>query len=249
MKSRKNYFEEIKNHRVEDKFIEHLIRLLFFTVVIGIGSIYQRVKQILFHVKNFFLNRRMSDVLAKYTKYKKAVHSLMERAVHNRKLPQQVHEAINTHFSEYEKKIIFGLKESKDSIISSSRKLITSMKGYTRSMGMRYFEYIPEMNLTKKVSAALISVQFLKRSGNRRDVKNSNSEITENVKYLHSISRAYKKYMISKFEKFYTREFRQKISQSSENMKTVRTNIQKLTDTVRRAEQKQSRYRLSSTSH
>jgi len=249
VKSRKNYFEEIKNHRVEDKFIEHLIRLLFFTVVIGIGSIYQRAKEILFHVKNFFLSRRMSDVLAKYVKYKESVHSLMEKAVHNRKLPQQIHETINTHFSEYERRIIFGLKESRDSIINSSRKLITSMKGYTRSMGMRYFEYIPEMNLTRKVSAALISVQFLKRSGSRRDIKNINAEITENVKYLHSISAAYKKYMISKFEKFYTREFRQKISQSSEKMKTVRTNIQKITDTVRRAEQRQSRYRLRRTSH
>ncbi len=63
--NRKNYFEEIKNHRIEDKFIEHLIRLLFFTVVIGIGSIYQRVKELFFHVKNFFLSRRMSDVLEK----------------------------------------------------------------------------------------------------------------------------------------------------------------------------------------
>jgi len=249
MKSRKNYFEEIKNHRVEDKFIEHLIRLLFFTVIIGIGSIFQRAKELLFHIKNFFLSRRMSDVLAKYTKYKETVHLLMDKALHSRKLHLHIHEAINTHFSEYEKKIIFGLKESRDSIISSSRKLITSVKGYTRSMRIRYFEYLPEMNLTRKVSAALISVQFLRRSGSRRDLKNSNSEITENVKYLHSISGAYKKYMISKFEKFYTREFRQKISQSSWRMKTVRTNIQKITDTVRRAERRQSSYRLSRTSH
>ena len=249
MKSRKNYFEEIKNHKVEDKFIEHLIRLLFFTVVIGIGSIYQRAKEILFHVKNFFLSRRMSDVLEKYTQYKESIHSLMEKTVHNKKLPQQIHEAINSHFSEYEKRIIFGLKESKDTFISSSRKLLTSVKGYTQKIRIRYFEYIPDMSLTRRVTAALISVQFLRRSGRKHGIKNSSPDMAETVKYLHSISDSYKKYMIAKFEKFYTEEFRQKISHSSAKMKTVRTNIQKLTDTVKKAENRQSRYRFSSSSH
>jgi len=249
VKSRKNYFEEIKNHRVEDKFIEHLIRLLFFTVVIGVASIYQRLKGIFFHVKNFILNRRMSDVLERYAKYKESVHSLMEKAVHSRKLPQQIHDTINMHFSEYEKRIIFGLKESRDTIISNSRKLFISMKGYTRRMKIRYFEYIPEMSLTKRVSAALISVQFLRRSGKSTEMKNRNTDIAETVNYLHSISDAYKKYMTAKFKKFYTQEFMQKITESSAKMKTVRTNIQKLTETVKRAEQRQSRYRLGSTSH
>lgn len=249
MKSRKNYFEEIKNHKVEDKFIEHLIRLLFFTVVIGIGSIYQRAKEILFHVKNFLLSRRMSDVLARYSKYKESVHSLMEKAVHGKKLPHQIHEAINMHFSDYEKRIIFGLKESRDSIISNSRKLFVTMKGYTRRMKIRYFEYIPDASLTKRVSSALISIQFLRRSGKNAEMKSRNTEIAETVNYLHSISDAYKKYMTAKFEKFYTEEFRKKITVSSAKMKTVRTNIKKLTETVKRAEQRQSRYRLSSTSH
>ena len=249
MKSRKNYFEEIKNHRIEDKFIEHLIRLLFFTIVIGIGSIYQRVKEHFFLVKNFFLSRRMSDVLEKYTKYKNSVHSLMEKAVHNKKLPHQIHEAINSHFSDYEKRIIFGLKESRDTIISNSKKLLLSVKGYTRSIRIRYFEYKPDMSLTRRVSAALISVQFLKRSGRKTEVKNSCPELAETVKYLHSISDAYKKYMTKKFEKFYTEEFRQKISHSSEKMKTVRTNIQKFTETVKKAEQRNRSYRFSSISH
>jgi hypothetical protein len=249
VKSRKNYFEEIKNHRVEDKFIEHLIRLLFFTVIIGIESIYQRIKEFLFHIKNFFLNRRMSDVLGKYAKYKESVHSLMKKTVHNKKLPMQIHETINNHFSEYEKRIIFGLRESRDNIISSSRKLLISVKGYTRRMRLRYFEYIPDISLTRRVSFALISVQFLRRSGRKQGIKNSSPDMAETVKYLHSISDAYKKYMTSKFEKFYTEEFRQKISHSSAKMKTVRTNIKKLTDTVKKAEQRQSRYRFSSTSH
>lgn len=249
MKSRKNYFEEIKNHKIEDKFVEHLIRLLFFTIVIGMGSIYQRVKELFFHLKNFFLSRRMSDVLKKYTKYKESVHMLMDRTVHNRKLPRQIHEAINAHFSEYEKKIIFGLKESRENIISSSRKILISVKGYTRRIGIRYFEYIPEMNLTKKVSTALISVLFIRKSGRHNEIKKNNSEFAEAVKYLHEVSYSYKKYMITRFEKFYTDEFRKKISHSSGKMKTVHSNIQKITDTIRKAEQRHSRYRFTSTSH
>lgn len=248
MKSRKNYFEEIKNHRIEDKFIEHLIRLLFFTVVIGIGSIYQRIKASLFHVKNFFLNRRMSDILAKYRRYKESAHSLMERTVHNKRLHSQIHEAINTHFTEYERRIVFGLKESRDSIVSSSRRLISSVKGYTKKMSARYFEHIPEITLTKKVSSSLISIQLLRKTGRNAADRNCR-DFTETVHYLNSVARGYKKYMAGKFEKFYTEDFRKKISDSSMKMKTVRKNIDKISDTLRRAEQRRVRYRFSNSSH
>ena len=249
MKSSKNYFEEIRNHRVEDKFIEHLIRLLFFTFIIGIESFYQRVKGLFFHIKNFFLSRRMSDVLAKYSRYKETVYTIMGRTVQNKKLHRQIHEAINNHFSDYEKRIVFGLRESRESIVNNSKKLLLSVRGYTRKIRVRYFEYIPDVNLTKRVSSALILVQFFRRSGRKSEMKNSNTEIAETVKYLHSISGSYKKYMTAKFEKFYTREFRMKISESSAKMKTVRTNIQKFTDTVKKAEQRRSRYKFSSPSH
>ena len=249
MRSGKNYFEEIKNHRIEDKFIEHLIRLLFFTVVIGIGSIYQRIKESLFHVKNFFLNRRMSDILAKYRRYKESAHSLMERTVHNKRLHSQIHEAINTHFTEYERRIIFGLKESRDSIVSSSRRLISSVKGYTKKMSARYFEHIPEKTLTKKVSSALISIQLLRKTGRNAAADRNRTDVIDTVHYLNSVARGYKKYMTGKFEKFYTEDFRKKISDSSIKMNTVRKNIEKIKDTVRRAEQRQARYRFSNSSH
>lgn len=249
MKSRKNYFEEIKNRGVEDKFIEHLIRLLFFTAVIGIGSIYQRIKESLFHVKNFFLSRRMSDVLAKYARYKESVRTMMERTVRNKNLHRQIHEAINTNFSEYEKRIIFGLRESRDSIVSNSRKFFSSVRGYTRKIGVRYFEYVPEKTFTKRLSSALISVQLLRKSARKTTIRRSSADIAETVQYLNSVAEGYKKYMAEKFEKFYTEEFRTKISESSAKMKTVRMNIEKLKYTLKRAEQRQSRYRLSHTSN
>lgn len=249
MKSRRNYFEEVKNRGVEDKFVEHLIRLIFFTVILGIGSIYQRGKESLFHVRNFFLSRRMSDVLTKYRRYRESVQSMMERTVQNRKLHSQIHEAINTHFSEYERRIVFGIRESRDSIVSGSRRILSSVRGYTRRMRARYFEYLPEKTFTKKTSSALISIQLLRRSGRKTAGKRECVDIAETVQYLNAVAEGYRRYMAEKFNKFYTDEFRKKISESSEKMKTVRANMEKLTDTIKRAEQRRNSYRLSSSSN
>ncbi len=249
MKSRRNYFEEIKNNRVEDKLIEHLIRLLFFTIVIGIGSIYQRLKESMFHMKNFFLSRNMSDILAKYRKYRESVHSVMEKTVHSRKLHIQIHDAINTHFTEYESRIIFGLKGSRDSIVNSSKKILTSVRGYTRRVGARYFEYIPEFSVTEKISSSLIHVQMLRRSGKKSGYKKELPPINETFAYLNSVAQGYRRYMTERFEKFYTEDFMKKISGSSKKMKTVRRNIEKITETVRRAEQKRAGYRFGESSN
>lgn len=249
MKKRKTYFDEIRNHRIEDKFIEHLIRLLFFTVVIGIESIFQRGKEILFHIKNYFLNRNMSAVLSKYTRYKDSVHSLLERAVNRKVLHLHIHDTINTHFSEYEKRIVFGLKGSRDSIVSGSKKLLSSVTGCTKGMRIRYFNNLPGKNLTKRVSSSLISVLLIRKFGNSAGIKKKADDIADEVKYLNIIGENYRNYMSAKFKKFYTEEFRNKITGSASRMKTVRAGIEKLTDTIKRAEQRQNRYRLSSSSH
>ncbi|HPJ34416.1 MAG TPA: hypothetical protein PK358_06240 [Spirochaetota bacterium] len=54
--------------------------------------------------------------------------------------------------------------------------------------------------------------------------------------------------MHEKFEKFYNEDFRKKLSSPSANMKTVRDNIERITTTVRRIEQRQIRYRLGESS-
>ena len=248
MKGKKNYFEDIKNYRIEDKFIEHLIRLLFFTIVIGIGSIYQRFKHLLFHIKNFLLSRSMSDVLAKYAKYKESVNSLMGKTAYHKKLHLHIHGVINSHFSEYERRMVFGLKNSRESIVNSSRQIISTVKGYTKSMGARYFAHIPETGLTKKITSALISIQLPGRSClNRKEIK-SGCDITGKIKYLNHVAMGYRNYMHEKFEKFYNEDFRKKLSSPSANMKTVRDNIERITTTVRRIEQRQIRYRLGESS-
>ncbi len=58
----------------------------------------------------------------------------------------------------------------------------------------------------------------------------------------------YRNYMHEKFEKFYNEDFRKKLSSPSANMKTVRDNIERITTTVRRIEQRQIRYRLGESS-
>ncbi len=249
MKNKKNYFDEIKNYRVEDKFIEHLIRLLFFTIIIGIESLIKRGKEYIGHIKNFFIRRTMSDMLTKYTRYKESVHSLMNKTMRRRNLHMQIHQAINTHFSDYEKRIVFGLKESKDSFISNSRRILTSVKGYSKKISIRYFQYLPETSATSKISSALICMQLVRKSLKNHDVWKNSVDFTETKKYLNSIAGEYRNYMALKFEKFYTVEFRKKISDSSERMKTVRTNIKKLADTIKRAEKKQIGYRFGNSSN
>ena len=244
MKSRKNYFEEIKNSRVEDKFIEHLIRLLFFTIVISIESGYKRMKGGLAHVKNFFMSRTMSDMLQRYSGYKETVHSLIERTVRRKRLHRHIHEMINSQFSEYEKRIIFGIKESKDSIMTSSRRVITSMKGYTSIMSARYFKSMPEISVTKKISSAVLSIQLLKQLGHKESSKKSRDDIAEKIIYLNKVASNYRKFMEKTYNKFYSREFKDKITATSSGMKTVKNNIEKMIDTAKRLEQKQVKYRL-----
>jgi len=116
-------------------------------------------------------------------------------------------------------------------------------------VGARYFEYIPEFSVTEKISSALIYVQMLHRSGKKPAEKKELITKNETVAYLNSVAQGYRRYMTERFEKFYTDDFMKKISGSSGKMKTVRRNLEKITETIRKAEQKRSGYRFGESSN
>jgi len=238
----KNYFDDIKNKRVQDKFIEHIIHLLFFTVVLSIEALYKKCKDILFHLKNLLRRRRLSDVLKKYTRYKESVNSMIHNHAHIQNLHDRIHDTMNHLFSDEEKKLVFGMKDSKQIFMEKSKQIITSVTDYTKSMKSRYFKYKPFTGFNKNHTAAMLTLFILKKYKDNKSI--FNLSINPEVKkiFVETHSSGYKKFINETFNKFYSNEFKQKVSITSLDIQSLKPHIIKIIHTIEKLERKQIKY-------
>lgn len=241
-KKYRNYFDDVKNIRIQDKFIEHFIRLVFFTVVLAIEAVYKKIKEILFHLKNRFKGRTLSDVLKKYNHYKDSVNSLIHNRNSFHNLQEKIHDTVNRFFSDEEKKLVFGLKDTTHSLMEKSKQIFTSVSGYTVSVKNRYFRYRPFPAINKDLTASMLTLFILNKYKNRKNIISAfiNTEAKKEFIELHSSG--YRTFINDTFKKFYTHEFKKKISAAKMDMNSLRPHIEKILNTIDKLEKKQIRY-------
>lgn len=238
----KNYFDDIKSTKAHDKFIEHIIRLFFFAFVLSVEAVYKKSKEILFHLKNILQRRTLSDILKKYKQYKESVNSIIHNNTPAQNLHDRINDTINRIFSDEDKKIVFGMKDSKHIFIEKSKQIITSVADYTKSMKSRYFKYIPFTGAGKNYSASMLTLYILAKYKNHK----SNFALLTNheakKEFVHIQSVRYKKFINETFTKFYSNEFKEKVLAAPLDMKSLRPEIKKILNTIKKLEKKQIRY-------
>lgn len=235
----KNYFDEIKNKKIQDKFVEHIIRLLFFTFILSIEAVYKQSKILFFHVKNFLLGRTLSDILKKYRSYKESVNLIINNNSPGHNLHQRIHETKNLLFNDEEKKLVFGFKDTTNNLLEKSKQIFTSVSGYTKSMKNRYFKYTPFGDINKNFTASMFTLFILKKHKNENGII-IDPEIKKEIVTIHSSG--YKKFINDTFNKFYTNDFKKKIVIPTIEIRSLKPHVKRFYDTINRLEKKQIKY-------
>ena len=234
----KNYFDEVKNKSVRWKLPEHIARLLFFTVLLSIESFFKRCKDLLYHGKNILKNRTMADIMAKYSRYKQSVQNLIEKgdlALHSR---ISLSEIKDHFFKDDEKTLIFGFKETTQNIMTRSIKAINSFKGYTKSIGERYFASSPIKN-SKGVYSSVFFKLFTGKPETEEYSALRNGSVEGRKKYLNELTTGYRSFRTGAFKKFYSREFQKKVTATTAGMNTAKKNMNRLIYSIEKLEKKQ----------
>jgi hypothetical protein len=238
----KNYFDDIKNTKAHDKFIEHIIRLFFFAIILSIEAAYKKSKEMILHIKNVLKRRTFSDVLRKYRDYKESVNTLIHNhpSVHN--LHDRIHETMNRLFNDEEKKLIFGIKDSKQILMERSKQMIKSVAHYTGSMKNRHFSHIPFTGSDRNFSPSMLTLYILTKYKNHKSNFTFliNPESKKEFVQLQSVR--YKKFINETFSKFYTTDFKRKVSGASSDLKSLKPQLKKIYNTIEKLEKKQMKY-------
>ncbi len=238
----KNYFDDIKSTKAHDKFIEHIIRLFFFAIILSIEAVYKKSKEILLYVKNILKRRTFSHVLKKYRNYKETVNSLIHNHTPIHSLQDKMYDTMNRLFNDEEKKLIFGIRESKQTLMGKSKQIITSVAHYTGSMKSRHFRHIPFTEADAKYSASMLMLYILTKYKNHKSsftlLLNSESK----KEFIQFQSARYRKFINETFTKFYSTEFKKKVSKASLDLKSLKPQIKKMYDAIEKLEKKQMKY-------
>ncbi|PKL16283.1 MAG: hypothetical protein CVV49_16990 [Spirochaetae bacterium HGW-Spirochaetae-5] len=238
----KNYFDDIKNTKAHDKFIEHIIRLFFFAFILSIEAVYKKSKEILQYIKNILKRRTFSDVLRKYRDYKESVNAIIHNhpSVHN--IHDRIHETMNRLFNDEEKKLIFGIKDPKQIFMEKSKQIISSVAHYTGSMKNRHFKHIPFTGTDRNISPSMLTLYILTKYKNHKSNFTHLLHSGSKKEFVHAQSIRYKKFINETFSKFYSNDFKNKVSRASLDLKSLKPQIKKIYDAIEKLEKKQMKY-------
>ena len=120
-KGRKNYFDEIKKRKIGDGFFEHIFRLIFFAVILTIEGIFKKLNELRFRLGNFIAGRNLSRIIARYNEYKNTIHHLLENPLYRGKVRENLLEIKDRFFTDRDKTLIFGFRESTQNIVIKSK--------------------------------------------------------------------------------------------------------------------------------
>lgn len=238
----KNYLDVIKNKKIQDKFIEHFIRLLFFTVILSIEAVYKKSRDIIYHIKNILKRRTLSDMLKKYRHYRESVNDMLQNRAPVKNLHHTIHETIDRLFSDDEKKLVFGIKDSTQSFMEKSRQIITTVSDYTRTVRGKYFSYRPFAVNDKSYPTSMLTLYILKKYRNVNSRFNISIDPKLKKQYVEIHSSGYKKFISDTITRFYSTEFKKKIKIGQMDSESLKPQIKKIIDTIEKLERRQIRY-------
>jgi hypothetical protein len=177
-KGRKNYFDEMKKRKIGDGFFEHIFRLIFFAILLTIEGIFKKLNELRFRLGNFMSGRNFSRIFARYSEYKSSIHHLLDKPFYRRKLSEHLVEIKDRFFTDRDKTLIFGFRESTQNIVLKSRSALSRFRGYTLSVGKKYFKAAPVFNITRNYSAFFFTFFFKKDK-----ISGRSGIILKNMKY------------------------------------------------------------------
>lgn len=238
-KGRKNYFDEMKKRKIGDGFFEHIFRLIFFAILLTIEGIFKKLNELRFRLGNYISGRNFSRIIARYRAYKSSIHHVLERPFYRGKFREHLVEVKDRFFTDRDKNLIFGFRESTQNIVLKSKSALSRFGGYTLSVGKKYFKAAPVFNITRNYSASFFTFFFKRdKASDRPGILLRNMK--NNREYLKNITDGYKKFMAHAFTKFYSQDFKSKVAiHHTAQMKTFRNNVEKLLKSIEKLEKKQ----------
>jgi hypothetical protein len=231
---KKNYFDEMKKRKIGDGFFEHIFRLLFFAVLLTIEGMFKKLNELRFRFANFMSGRGFSHIYSRYTEYKNSVHHLIEQPFYRGRIRKHLIEIKDRIFSDRDKKLIFGFRESTQTIIIKSKSAFSKFRGYTIRVGRKYFKPSPIFNVSKNYSASFFTF-FLKKDTQGKISRS----MKQNREYMKDLTSRYNKFMNDAFTKFYTNDFKARVAEEAVKMKTVQNNLGKLLKSIDKVKKKQ----------
>lgn len=235
-KKYKNYFDDIKKTKAHDKFIEHIICLIFFAVVLSVEAIYKKGKETISHVNNIIKKRTMSDILKKYSRYKESVNVILHKNIKVQQLNDRIHEAMNRFFNDEEKKLIFGMKDSTHNLLGKSRQIISSVSVYTISMKNRFFKYKPLTSAGKFYSASMLTHFILNKY---RNIINYSIGLNSKKNCIKTDSSGYKRFINETLTGFYSNKIKKKTFAAASDIKSFQPYIKNLLHAIEKLNSKQ----------
>jgi len=231
---KKNYFDEMKKRKIGDGFFEHIFRLLFFAVLLTIEGVFKKLNELRFRFANFMSGRGFSHIYSRYTEYKNSVHHLIEQPFYRGRIRAHLLEIKDRIFSDRDKTLVFGFRESTQSIILKSKSAISRFRGYTIKVGKKYFKPSPIFNISKNYSSSFFT--FFIRNDTKGKISRS---MKQNREYMKDLTGRYNKFMDHAFNKFYTNDFKARVAEETVKMKTVQNNLNKLLKSINKVKKKQ----------
>jgi len=231
---KKDYFDEIKKRKIGDGFFEHIFRLIFFAILLTIEGVFKKLNELRFRFSNFLSGRGFSHIYSRYTEYKNSVHHLIEKPFYRGRIRTHLIEVKDRFFSDRDKRLIFGFRESTQTIIIKSKSALNRFRSYTIKVGKKYFKPSPIFNISKNYSASFFT--FFLRKETRGKISRS---MRQNREYLNDLTSRYNNFMKHAFSKFYTSDFKSRVAEEAVKMKTVQNNIEKLLISIDKLKRKQ----------
>lgn len=236
LRNRKNYFDEIKKRKITGGFFEHIFRLLFFAILLTIEGIFKKMNELRFRLGNFIAGRDFSKTFIRYSEYKTSIQHLLEKPFYKKEVRMHLVEIKDRLFTDRDKTLVFGFRESTQNMVIKSKSALGRFRAHTLNLGKKYFKPVPVFNMTKNYSASFFTFFFKK--GAKADILLK--DIKQNKEYLKNVTDGYKKFMDYTFNKFYSNDFKSKISaHHAIQTKTFDNNVEKLLKSIKKLEKKQ----------
>lgn len=236
--NRKNYFDEIKKRKIDGGFFEHIFRLIFFAIILTIEGIFKKLNELRFRLGNFIAGRDFSKIFSRYSEYKTSIQHLLEKPFYRGEVRVHLVEIKDRFFTDRDKTLIFGFRESTQTIVIKSKKALSRFRAHTLNMGKKYFKPVPVFTITRNYSASLFTF-FLKKDKRSNKPVILLKDIKQNREYVRNITDGYKKFMDYAFNKFYSKDFMSKVAaHHTIQMKTFQNNVEKLLKSIEKLEKK-----------
>jgi len=231
---KKDYFNEMKKRKIGDGFFEHIFRLIFFAILLTIEGVFKKLNELRFRCGNFMAGRGFSHIYSRYTEYKNSVHQLIEKPFYRGKIRAHLLEVKDRLFSDRDKRLIFGFRESTQTILIKSKSALNRFRGYSIKVGKKYFQPSPIFNISKNYAASFFT--FFLRKETKGKISRS---MRQNREYMKDLTNRYNKFRNDAITKFYTSDFKARVAEEAVKMKTVQNNLDKLLKSIDKVKKKQ----------